>query len=199
MYSAAPWSMQPRPAVPDEQVRVLDRAVRVGDQGIEPDDGRGVRPGRSRRDAVAAAGLKVSAPGRKSIPRFSPPLARTRSWISSSGSASPRDGSSSTRDQVRHGQPDGPCQLAGQPLGDQRPRTLPGAAELDDVQPVVVRLDETRQRAALAQGRHVACRDHGPHRAASLAEARLGVPVQVRTGRTRGAAAARLALHDDRL
>ena len=46
--------------------------------------------------AVAAAGLKVSAPGRKSMPRLRPALARTRSWISSSGSASPRAGSTST-------------------------------------------------------------------------------------------------------
>ena len=66
--------------------------------------------------------------------------------------------------EVRHVQPDGPCQLAGQPLGDEGPRSLAGAAELDDVQAVVVRLDEPGQGAALAQCRHVACRRHGPHR-----------------------------------
>ena len=58
------------------------------------------------------------------------------------------------------------CQLAGQPLRDEGTRALPGATELDDVEPVVVRLDQTGQRAALAQGRHVARGDDGPHHAA---------------------------------
>jgi len=46
------------------------------------------------------------------------------------------------RDQVRNVQADRPGELAGQPLRDERPRSLAGPAELDDVQPVVVRLDE---------------------------------------------------------
>ena len=48
-YSAAPWSISHVPAVPDEQVRVLHRPVRVRDQAVEPDDVRGACPGRSRR------------------------------------------------------------------------------------------------------------------------------------------------------
>ena len=47
------------------------------------------------------------------------------------------------------------AQLTDDDLGDQRRRPLPGAAELDDVHAVVVRLDQPRQRAALAQRRDV--------------------------------------------
>ena len=48
---------------------------------------------------------------------------------------------------------------AGINLGDERLRPLAGAAELQHVEPVVVGLHEARQRAALAQRRHVAGRD----------------------------------------
>ena len=78
---------EPGPAVPDEQVRVGRRPVGFVDERVEPHDVRGDR--RDRRRA-RRPGLKVSAPGRKSSPRFRPPLRWTRSWISSSGSASPR-------------------------------------------------------------------------------------------------------------
>ena len=44
--------------------------------------------------------------------------------------------------EVRHVQPDGPCQLAGEPLGDEGPWALAGSAELDDIQAVIVGLDE---------------------------------------------------------
>ena len=71
-------------------------------------------------------------------------------------------------DQVRHGQADRPADLAGEPLGDQRARTLAGPAELDHVEPVIVGLDESGQRAALTQRRHVARGDHGPHHRGSL-------------------------------
>ena len=76
---------------------------------------------------MAAAGLNDSAPGRKSIPRFSPPLAPDQvvDLLIRLGVAEGRvdlDG-----DQVGDGQADRPRQLAGQPLGDERPRTLAGA------------------------------------------------------------------------
>ena len=158
---------QPRPAVPHEQVRVLRRSGRGWSRGRRARRRRPRTSGRSTLARVAAAGLNASAPGRKSIPRFSPPLAPTRSWISSSGSASPSAGSTSIADEVGHGQADRPAELAGQPLGDERARALAGAAELDDVQPVVVGLDEAGQRAALAQGRHVA---RGDRRSASCAQ-----------------------------
>ena len=110
-----------------------------------------------------AAGLNGSAPGRKSTPRLRPPLASSRSWISGSGSARPIAGSSSTSDELGHGKPERARELAGDHLRDERLRPLPRAAELEDVEPVVVRLDERGQRAALAQGRHVARRRDPAH------------------------------------
>ena len=62
--------------------------------------------------------------------------------------------------QLGHRQSEGPPQLAGDDLGHQRAGALPGAAELHDVQPVVVGLDEPRHRAALPQGRDVSGGDH---------------------------------------
>ena len=109
--------------------------------------------------------------------------------------------------QVRHGQPDGARELAGQPLGDERPRTLAGAAELDHVQPVVVRLDEAGQRTALAQGRDVAGGgDHRRHPGETTGPRRgrgdgresgcRGGPVQVRTrSGASSASAVRLVRH----
>ena len=47
-------------------------------------------------------------------------------------------------------------ELSGDHFGDERAGPLAGAAELHHVHPVVVCLDEPGQRAALAQGRHVA-------------------------------------------
>ena len=54
------------------------------------------------------------------------------------------------------GKPGGARDLAGDELGDQRLRSLPGAAELEHVHAVVVGLDDRGQRAALAQRRDVA-------------------------------------------
>ena len=58
--------------------------------------------------------------------------------------------------QVRDREAETAADLARQELRDERLPALAGAAELDDVQPVVVRLDEGGHRAALAQGRHIA-------------------------------------------
>jgi hypothetical protein len=58
-------------------------------------------------------------------------------------------------DDLRDAQAEEAGQLAGDQLGDQRLHSLARAAELDDVRAVVVALDDRRQRAALAQRRHV--------------------------------------------
>ena len=50
-------------------------------------------------------GVNGSAPGRKSMPRLTPPLAAISSWISGSGSAAPSAGSSSTNTSSGTGSP----------------------------------------------------------------------------------------------
>ncbi len=156
---------QPWPAVPHEQVRVLRRSVRVGHEGIEPDDvGGEVRVDPSgpwprrveRQRARQEVHPEVQAAAR---------VDQVVDLLVGLGVAQGRVDLDA--DELGHGQPDGPRDLAGQPLGHERPRTLAGAAELHDVQPVVVRLDQTGQRAALAQGRDVAGGDHGSHQAAA--------------------------------
>jgi hypothetical protein len=62
---------------------------------------------------------------------------------------------------LRHAQPEPPRDLADEHLGDERLDALPGAAELDDVQAVVVGLDEAGHRAAFAQRLGVARRADG--------------------------------------
>src|SRR5207248_2207286 len=57
---------------------------------------------------------------------------------------------------LRHEEPEAPRQLPGDDLGDERLRALSCTAELDDVQAVVVRLHDARQRAALAERGDVA-------------------------------------------
>ena len=99
-----------------------------------------------------------------------PALAASRSWISASGSASGRVLVELHQDQLRHREAELPRQLAGHQLGHERLGTLSGAAQLDDVEAVVVGLYQRGQRAALAQRRDVA--DAGesfhPGRAESL-------------------------------
>ena len=70
--------------------------------------------------------------------------------------------------QVRDRQPEAPADLAGQQLRDERLPAVARAEQLDDVQPVVVRLDQRGHGSALAQGRHVARRDHGPEHRPSV-------------------------------
>ena len=60
-----------------------------------------------------------------------------------------------SQDQLRDAQPEAARELAGDDLGDQRERALPGAAELHHVGAEIVRLDDGGQRPALAQGGHV--------------------------------------------
>jgi hypothetical protein len=83
-----------------------------------------------------------SAPGRKSTPRFDPPLALISSWISGSGSAAPQPGVDLDRDQLGHEHLRPPCELPDDHLGDERAQPLAGAAELGHVEAVVVGLDE---------------------------------------------------------
>lgn len=64
------------------------------------------------------------------------------------------------RDDLGHGQPERATDLAGQPFGHQGTRSLAGTAEFHDVQTVIVRFDEPRERSALAQGRDVAGGGH---------------------------------------
>ena len=151
---------EPRPAVPDEEVRVLGRAIRVRHERIEPDDvgrevgiddvarGRRSRVERQRTGQEVHAQVQAAAGAHQVVDL----LVRL-------GVAEGRV--DLDRHEVGHGQADRPGQLAGQPFGDERARPLAGAAELDHVQAVVVGLDEAGQRAALAQGRHVPRRHHG--------------------------------------
>ena len=106
--------------------------------------------------AGPAGGRNGSAPGRKSTPRFGPALASSRSWISASGSARPMRGIELDDGELRHREARARArELAGDDLGDERLAPLARAAELEHVEAVVVRLDDSRQRPALAKRGHV--------------------------------------------
>ena len=66
-------------------------------------------------------------------------------------------------DDLGHRQADRTGDLPGQPFGHERARALARAAELHDIQPIVIRLDEPGQRATLAQRRDVAGRRDMAH------------------------------------
>ena len=156
-HSAAPWSISHR--FPCQRSRFGLRGVR---STFSTSASSHTTAGRQLRRPAARAGEYGSEPGRKSTPRFSPALARIRSWISGSGSARASSGSSSTSTSSGTGSPSRARQLADHDLGRERLRALAGAAELDHVQAVVVGLHDRRQRAALAQRGHVAGGGHGP-------------------------------------
>src|SRR5207247_5944088 len=66
--------------------------------------------------------------------------------------------------ELRHREAEGARELTGDDLGEQGLPPLARSAELEDVEPVVARLDERRQRAAFAQRRDVARRLDPPQR-----------------------------------
>ncbi len=169
MYSAAPWSMSHGRPCQTSRFGFCGGAVGVGHEGVEPDDvGREVGiddVARRRRGRV-----ERQRAGQEVHPEVQPAARADQVVDLLVGLGVAERRVELDADEVGHGQADRACQLAGQPLGDEGTRALAGAAELDDVQAVVVRLDEAGQRAALAQGRHVARGDHGPHHAESLAE-----------------------------
>ena len=185
---------EPGATVPDEEVRVLGRPVRVGDEAVEPDDrGRSFRV--HRRERRGRGRVEHQRPGQEVEPEIATAarpdevldllvrLGVTERGIELHG------------DEVGHEQPERSSELAAEPLGDQCPGPLPGAAELHDIHPLVVRLDQAWQRAALAERRHVARRRHRPHRAEPTRPRCR--PVQVRMDRTSGISTRGLALHDD--
>ena len=166
---------QPRPAMPDEQVRVLRRAVGVGDQRIEPDHvGREV----GVDDLARGRGGRVERerPGQEVHPEVEAAALADQVVDLLVGLRVAERRVDLDPDEIGDGQADRPRQLPGQPLRDEGARPLTGTAELDDVQPVVVRLDQPGQGATLAQGRHVARGNDGPHHAAE----RSGLPDQLR-------------------
>ena len=141
-----------------QQVRVLGGAVDVRHERVEPDDVGGELGGRRAADRR----VKGSDPGRKSTPRFRPALA-----TSSPGSRG-RARRGRARGRARRARARGrgsPSARASSPATTSATsafRPLPRAAELEDVEPVVVGLDERGQRAALAERRHVAGRGERP-------------------------------------
>ena len=159
-------------------------------QRVEPDDVGGQRRVEPARRPPAS---NASAPGRKSRPRLRPGCAARAPGSRGRARRAPSAGSSSTTHELGHRQAERARQLAGDHLGDERLRALAGAAELHDVQAVVVGLDEAGQRAALAQRRHVARGGDAAQRAgasrASFAEHMLS-PLQAGGRRPAGPARA---------
>ncbi len=105
---------------------------------------------------VQPSGSNPAEPGRKSTARLSPTLARSRSWISGSGSLGGILGSRSASASSGVRRPEPPGQLAADDLRYQRERPLAGAAELEHVGAQVVGLDDRGQAAALAERGEVA-------------------------------------------
>jgi len=163
---------EPELAVPDQHVGVARRSIEVGDESVEPDDARrelgvglpGERVERDRagqvveRQVEAAAAVVGAGAGPDQVLDLGVGLGAREVGVDR------------REDDLRHRQAERAADLAGDELGDERARSLPGAAELEDVEAVVVAFDDRRQRAALAQRRHVADRAHGSHRSGETSE-----------------------------
>jgi hypothetical protein len=145
---------QPRPPLPDEQVRVASRAVHVGHERVEPDHARrqlgvdqvarGQRVEVERAVQVAHADVAAEAPAQQLLDLG---VALHASEL----------GRQVDQREIGHRQPQRARQPAHHQLGDQHPRALPGTAELHHPEPAIVGgVDDGRQRAPLAQGLDVA-------------------------------------------
>ena len=159
-YSAAPWSISHSSPC---QINMLGlRGVR-STLAVSASS-QTTSAASSSVTPTGAAGEKGSAPGRKSSARVA-----AAAGLHELLDLGVRLGRRQQRIDVdehdlRDAQAERAGDLADDHLGDQRLQALPGAAELDDVQPVVVGLDEAGHRAALAQRRDVARGAHGAQR-----------------------------------
>ena len=169
MYSADPWSMRCSRRCQTMQVGVARRPVDVGGEASSQTmaaarSGSGAGPDRRREGQRAGQEVEPDVgPGRS--------LEQVLDLAVRLGLG--EGGVELDQHLVRHGQPEVAGDLARQELRDQRLPAVPGAEQLDDVEPVVVGLDERRQRPALAQGRHVPGRGHGAEHERSVGP---GVP-----------------------
>ena len=168
---------QPGPAVPDEEIGVARRPVGIGRERVEPDDRRGV----PRIDLRRGARVERQGPRQEVEAQVQAAAAMDEILELLVGLGVAEAAVDLDRDEFGDRKPERPTDLTGQPLRDERARTLACGAELHDVQPVIVGLDQARQRATLAQGRdiagggHVARSGHAPESSAPR-------PVQVRNG-----------------
>jgi hypothetical protein len=126
----------------------------VRDERIEPDDVRGF----IRVDVRVGSRVEHQRAGQEIETEIKPAAAMDEilQLLVGLGITQPRI--DIDEHELRNGQPDGPGDLTRQPFGNEGPRTLAGAMELDDVEAVVVRLDQAGKGATLAQGRDVAGR-----------------------------------------
>ncbi len=149
----------PGPAVPHQQVRVGHAPIGVGGERIQPHD-----VGRERRiDRIAGGRIEGHRAGQEVDPEVQTGAGMDEVLDLAIGLGIAQATIDLDGHQVRHGQADGPAELAGQPLGDERARTLAGAPELDHVQPVVVGLHQPGQRATLPERGDVAGRGDVAH------------------------------------
>ena len=166
---------EPGAPVPDQEVRVARAAVDVRQEPVEPDDRRGLRPGPARRPPSASKG---SAPGRKSTPEVEAGAGRDEVLDLGVGLGAAQLGVDVGAHELGHREAQRPRELPAQQLGHERRGPLPGPAELQDVEPVVVGLDEPGQRAALAQRGDVARgadrSQHGPQASRARGAGRPG-------------------------
>ena len=155
--SEAPWSMSCSRRPHQSMLGLRQRAVDVADERVEPQHPAGeVGVGAASTAARSAS----SAPGRKSTPRLRPALARSRSCTSSSGSRAAEHRVEVRPTSSGTGRSSARASPAATTSATSTLQALAGAAELHDVGAEVVGLHEPRQRAALAQRRHVAATRH---------------------------------------
>jgi hypothetical protein len=151
---------EPQPTVPPQQVRVARGPIDVRHQRVEPHDrGRERRVGR-----VAGAGHERQRRGQEVEADVAPAARGDQLLDLGVGLGAAELRVELDQHDLGHVEPERAPELAGDELGHERARALAGAAELQDVQAVVVGLDEPRHRPALAQRRHVAGRGHRPRR-----------------------------------
>jgi hypothetical protein len=156
---------QPEALVPEEQVRILCGPVHVRHERVEPHDLR-----RERGIDSEASGRRVGGGARQEVePEVLAPARREQLLDLRVGLGQPQRRVDLDQHLLRNGESKRSSELSHEHLGHERARPLPGAAELDHIQTVVLRLEQPWQRAALAQrhritrGRNTAQARHSRH------------------------------------
>ncbi len=151
--------------VPEKEVGIAGSAIDVSGEGVEPDE-EGRLGGAGE---VARGGIEHAGAGKEVHADVPADAAFEQIADLGVGLVAAELGVDFDEDELGDGERESVGETTADEFGDEGERTLSGSAELEDVQAEVVRFDDGRQRATLAQRHDVT---DGAHAAERLAGTR---------------------------
>ena len=138
--------------VPDEEVGVARGAIDVGSEGVKLDQKRGF----SGSCEVACGGIEHAGAGKEVHADVPADAAFEQIADLGVGLVAAELGVDFEEDQIGDGELERAGDATRDEFGDEGERTLTGTAELEDIEAEIIRFDDGRERAALAERHDIA-------------------------------------------